>query len=431
MTPLVLGQLKAIGGPFYQNIHRAVPAWLESERTLNEMPDTGTFYPWTLTLADDVNLAYTTTGQVKAVFSLRFENLAAAVSIDSDSDGLSDGWERFYFADLNQTAAGDFDLDGLSNIWEFSNGTNPATVMGDRDSDNDNLPDDWERYWFRSLDEAGSGDPDEDGLTNYQEYSLLSNPANPDSDGDGMGDGFEIYYGLLINSNLNEVGGLRRGPDDDKDFDGKSNKSEWALGSIPNNSSEEPAYSFAPPTLHWYGVSGHVYFVQWTTNYTIWNQSPQEVKGENKGISLLVQDVVGGPPLGSFASKLKIYSAELDSDSDGIPDWFEIEKLGTDPFDKNSAGGDSNTNGLPDGWELFHFGGLGIANPSAVLQPDGLTNKEKAELGLDPDVNYSAPTAVQKANYTHNNAGRLTGVTAAVGTASFTPDEEGNITNAH
>ena len=41
-------------------------------------------------------------------------------------DGLPDGWEMQYFANLSQTAAGDFDGDGLSNLGEFQTGTDPT-----------------------------------------------------------------------------------------------------------------------------------------------------------------------------------------------------------------------------------------------------------------------------------------------------------------
>jgi len=41
-----------------------------------------------------------------------------------------------------------------------------------------------------------SADPDNDGLSNAEEYRLGLDPRNPDSDGDGMGDGAEIRLGF-------------------------------------------------------------------------------------------------------------------------------------------------------------------------------------------------------------------------------------------
>ena len=50
----------------------------------------------------------------------------AATDSDTDADGLPDSWERMYFGDLTQTAAGDFDGDGLTNLQEYQQGRNPT-----------------------------------------------------------------------------------------------------------------------------------------------------------------------------------------------------------------------------------------------------------------------------------------------------------------
>lgn len=107
---LLLGQLKAIAAPFYTRLNAGSPAWLANERILNSLPDTGTYFPWTLATNDDANRSPATIGQLKAVFSLRFETLAASI----DSDG-----------------------DGISNSQELASGTNPD----DADTDNDGIPD--------------------------------------------------------------------------------------------------------------------------------------------------------------------------------------------------------------------------------------------------------------------------------------------------
>lgn len=77
---------------------------------------------------------------------------------------------------------------------------------------------------------------------------------------------------------------------------------------------------------------------------------------------------------------------------------------------------------------------MGIANPNAASQPDGLTNKEKNDLGLDPDVDYSdpesIPTQAQSSTFSYDDVGRVTGITAPVGAGDYTPDEEGNLLNA-
>lgn len=185
----------------------------------------------------------------------------------------------------------------------------------------------------------------------------------------------------------------------------------------------------------WSGAEGRTYFVQYSVDLVNWAYLPVIRFGEG------LQDTDGiAENAPKFFIRLKYAdetwvgtlqeARDADFDNDGIPNYYEVENVGSDPFDKNSAGGDSDTNGLPDGWEIFHFGGLGIADPNAALQPDGLTNKDKAELGLDPNTDYSDEDASQPASYTYDPVGRLTDVTAPVGAGDYTPDEEGNLLNA-
>jgi hypothetical protein len=185
----------------------------------------------------------------------------------------------------------------------------------------------------------------------------------------------------------------------------------------------------------WNGVQGRTYFLAWSLNMQTWNYSPLIAFGSGiKSSGINTQGV------GKIFVRLHFVddagittlqqARDADFDNDGIPNYFELETLMSNPLDKSSAGGIADGDALPDGWELFYFGNTTIANPSAVLQADGLTNKEKAELGLNPNVNYSAVTATQPASYSYDAVGRLTGVTAPVAANTFAPDEEGNLLNA-
>lgn len=117
--------------------------------------------------------------------------------ISYEVDGTADkGFFRLCFTD-EPTAdpdGGDFDGDGLSNLAEVTiHQTNPLNP----DTDGDGMPDGWEVYYtLNPLDAAdGSLDPDNDGLTNAQEYQHGTNPNLGDSDGDGVTDGGEVDEG--------------------------------------------------------------------------------------------------------------------------------------------------------------------------------------------------------------------------------------------
>jgi hypothetical protein len=136
--------------------------------------DSGNFYPWTTATTDDQNKALATVGQLKAVFSLRFE-------VDTEPNALPDFWEYRYFAQIGNDPNGDPDGDGLTTAQELGYGINPATA----DTDGDGMPDGWEIA--NGLDPKdpsdANGDPDDDGLTNLQEYVLGLNPNSADNPG--------------------------------------------------------------------------------------------------------------------------------------------------------------------------------------------------------------------------------------------------------
>jgi parallel beta-helix repeat protein len=167
---------------------------------------------------------------------------------DHDSDGLPDVWEIEKFGDLDEVAQGDPDGDGSINIQEFYLGTDPL-VSGiiDLDSDDDGLLDSWEMDKFGDLNETASGDPDNDGSINIQEYYLVTDPLvneNPDSDNDGLLDSWEIDNF----EDLDETGGS------DTDFDGLTNIEEFHIGSDPNvPQPKDPVGEEETPLPWWLG----------------------------------------------------------------------------------------------------------------------------------------------------------------------------------
>lgn len=117
-----LGQLKNVAAPFYirlREMNYTGQPFLPSQSPTEVNP-----YPWSFsaTTADDYALA--NIGQVKNLFS--FAITSPVDPNDTDSDGLPDDSEMFYFGNLDQTATGDADGDGLTNTAEFLSGSNPS-----------------------------------------------------------------------------------------------------------------------------------------------------------------------------------------------------------------------------------------------------------------------------------------------------------------
>lgn len=54
-------------------------------------------------------------------------------------------------------------------------------LVGIEDSDDDGLPDDWERLALKGLGSSANDDDDQDGLSNRAEYELDTDPLNPES----------------------------------------------------------------------------------------------------------------------------------------------------------------------------------------------------------------------------------------------------------
>jgi regulation of enolase protein 1 (concanavalin A-like superfamily) len=123
---LTVGQLKYLSKPFYDHLNSAAVAFDTSVMT---EPPTD-IYPWTVDQADDDDLALATLGQLKFVFSFDLGGWPAPV-VDVDEDGLNDDWEFFYFGSIQTRVNGsgdpngDPDQDGVTNLNEFLDGTNP------------------------------------------------------------------------------------------------------------------------------------------------------------------------------------------------------------------------------------------------------------------------------------------------------------------
>ena len=147
---------------------------------------------------------------------------AAAEAVDSDGDGLNDGFEMF--VSHSDTDSSDGDGDGISD-WDefFTCHTDPSLV----DSDHDGLDDPTEIYMGLN---PTNPDTDNDGLHDGDEISHGTYPLIPDSDNDGLPDGWEVDNGLNPMSSTGDDGA-----DGDPDSDGFPNLLEFELDARANN----------------------------------------------------------------------------------------------------------------------------------------------------------------------------------------------------
>jgi len=227
---------------------------------------------------------------------------------------LTDWWVA-YSSNINPRAH------WLSNLQVYQN---PSVLIADNYSTlNDGIPDWWKvTYWFSLTDPTVAGsDPDQDGLTNLQEYQLGTSPINADTDWDGMSDGWEVAHGLNPLSGVDAY---------------QVSTNAWAHGLLNVQVAFYPSVLISNnySTLNdgipdWWKVK---YF---SSNWYWYGADP----------NLLTDTTLAG----------------ADPDGDGLTNLQEYQH-GTDPLNADTDG-----DGMSDGWEVAH--GLNPLNPADANQP--------------------------------------------------------------
>jgi autotransporter-associated beta strand protein len=130
---------------------------------------------------------------------------------------------------------GSIDEVRISDIARVPTALQPAYL----DTDNDTLPDEWERLHLQGLASGSDDDPDEDGYDNSVELAAGTHPDDDsdhpgliDTDGDGLPDGWELA----------RFGNLGAGPYQDPDLDGFHNQSEMVAGTDPLDDASVPGW---------------------------------------------------------------------------------------------------------------------------------------------------------------------------------------------
>jgi outer membrane protein OmpA-like peptidoglycan-associated protein len=224
--------------------------------------------------------------------------------VDSDGDGHPDYLDDDSDDDGHDDADegdGDVDGDSVPNYLDLESDGDGVDddVEGAGDADGDGIP-----AWL-DPDEVGgpTTDTDGDGLTDDEEAALGTDPADEDSDDDGLTDGVEV--------NQTDTDPL----DEDSDDDGLNDGEEIDLGSDPLDTDSDG--------------DGLDDGVEVNTHGT----DPTDADTDSDSLTDLEEiEEHGTDPLSS------------DTDGDGMPDAWEVS-IGTDPL---VADADADGDGWPD-----------------------------------------------------------------------------------
>ena len=114
-------------------------------------------------------------------------DIGAEEFCDANHNGISDYYEYICGGTLAPNA--DDDGDGLTNLQEYQMGLDASNP----DTDWDGMPDGWEAaHGLNPFVDDSREDPDGDGLMNVEEYVNGTDPHDADTDHDGRSDGWEV-----------------------------------------------------------------------------------------------------------------------------------------------------------------------------------------------------------------------------------------------
>jgi len=139
-------------------------------------------FSWTASVgqAGDYNISFTASDGILA--DTKRANINIHTQDDTDGDGLNDEWEMIHFGTLERDGTGDYDNDGISDYMEYLLGTDPT-----RDDHPPTIP--------------VILSPTEDGtVTSLTPVLVIENSTDPD--GDSLTYEFEIFTDETLTQNI-------------------------------------------------------------------------------------------------------------------------------------------------------------------------------------------------------------------------------------
>jgi Flp pilus assembly protein TadG len=291
---------------------------------------------------------------------------------DTDGDGLTDGLEIFTY--LTNPLKYDTDNDGLNDYKELviyltnpliddtdgdtlKDGEEVLTYLTSPrqwDTDGDGLSDGEEITGFTMTIELASGTLLNEPIAGYNLSDPFStsnlSPLRGDSDGDGWGDGFEVYLNGVVDGSGNKVKNGTNPTDVDTDNDGANDPNDGApldggnVGDMDGDGLTDDAENL------------------------IWNTDPNDPDSDDDGlgdkdetsVTIYIEYYTGayiaGAPDGLYDETISLNGTHHDDDNDGLADGF-----------------DTDGDGLSDSYELYlNDIILGNVTPIDALLGDGI-----------------------------------------------------------
>jgi alpha-tubulin suppressor-like RCC1 family protein len=370
------------------------------------------------TNGDIVSFGYNCFGQL-GDGTLVDRAMPVTLFLDTDLDGLSDGWERRYFFGLTQGANDDFDGDGLSNLLEyqfdldptdFYNGILPqlGVVSGDNQSGPPGslLPQPLV-VQVTGVQTNGTGSvplanapltfavAEGDARLCISNGAPLSASLNLRTGNDGLASVI-CHLPSVISTNRVLVTALSGSSSVSVGFTATAGDTELPAvaifspmdGQWTTNAAMEIS-GIAADNQALAGIDAYLNGVlatnltcaatnEWEFAFTVDNLA----LGSN-ALQVVARDIAGN----ASSCAISVFRAgdSTDFDGDGILDVDEVYTYGTDP-----ANADTDGDGIPDLWEITHgLNPFDTGDASLDYAGNGITNLQKFQQGQDPYDYYS------------------------------------------